>query len=281
MRDVAGVVGVGQQPVDARECQRTWTMPTSCPRGQATRLKQDHDVRQAVEAGGIGIERPSDDRGALLVDDDRADLAAVRQRFADVQVADRCEAVGAADLDLAFDAALDLLGNLDPPGSGRSRHHALQQDAVRGLLADRLLDRDELRPGLRDQATGDPMVLLVACPARNAPDDHQIDVALLGDLIDHPPERSALEQRATRDTRLDVLAHHDRTMPLSKALARLALRRNRQTLGVIVGVDLSGRGDPQVDHRALDTRLRHGIGPTGESETHRMPPNNSSTVTWL
>jgi hypothetical protein len=85
------------------------------------------------------------------------------------------------------------------------------------------------------------VILLITCPARDAPNDHQIDVALLTDLIDHPPKSRALEQRATRDARLDVLADHDRTTPLGVALARLTLRRDRQTLRVVVGVDLPSR----------------------------------------
>ncbi|HXN38668.1 MAG TPA: hypothetical protein VN892_11560, partial [Solirubrobacteraceae bacterium] len=112
--DVAGVVGVGQQSVDLRESQRLRTAPAGCACGQAAGLKQDRDVREAVQAGGVGLICPHDDRSALRVDRHGAHLAPVGQRLADVQVADGRQAVGAADLDLAFDAALDLLGDLDP-----------------------------------------------------------------------------------------------------------------------------------------------------------------------
>jgi hypothetical protein len=238
--DEPAVVGVAQKPVDLGEAERVRTTPAGRAGKQATRLKQARDVRQAVKAGGVGLERPHDDLRALRVDDHGADLAAVRQGFPNVQVADRRWAAGAADLDLAFDAALDLLGDLDPPRSRRRCHDALKQDAVRGVLADWLLDGDELGAGFRDHATGDPVVLLVSRPARDAPDDHEIDVALLGDLVDHPTKRRALEQRAARDPRLDVLADHDRAVPLGIALARLALRGDRQALRVVVGIDLPG-----------------------------------------
>lgn len=48
------------------------------PLGDGNPLTED--VSQAVEAGGVGLERPHDDRRVLWVDDDGAHLAALRQR---------------------------------------------------------------------------------------------------------------------------------------------------------------------------------------------------------
>lgn len=101
--DVPGVVRAAQQFVHTRERQRLWPEAPCRPRAQTTGLQQHGDVRQAVEPGGVGLECPYDDWAALGVDGDRAYLAAVWQRLADVQVADRCEAGCAANLDLAFD----------------------------------------------------------------------------------------------------------------------------------------------------------------------------------
>jgi DNA-binding winged helix-turn-helix (wHTH) protein len=70
-----------------------------------------------------------------VVDSYGTNLAALRQWLADVQVADRGEAVGAADLDLAFDCALDVIGYLDPTGGRDGSHDALELRArLRAVL---------------------------------------------------------------------------------------------------------------------------------------------------
>ncbi|HXA55130.1 MAG TPA: hypothetical protein VNV37_09695 [Solirubrobacteraceae bacterium] len=164
MNDETGVVGVGEQFVDPADAQRPWATTPSRPEAQTSCLQQQRNVGQAVEPGRIGLIGPLDHRPTLGVDRHGADLAALGQRFADIQIADRRQAAGAADFDLAFDAAFDLLGDLDATGGRSGRHDALQQNAVRRFLPDGLLDGEQLRAGFRYQATGDPVVLLVACP---------------------------------------------------------------------------------------------------------------------
>ncbi|MGA2454254.1 MAG: hypothetical protein ABSG93_12100 [Solirubrobacteraceae bacterium] len=192
---------------------------------QATGCQERDHVVDRIQASRVGLEAPADDLGALAINGDGAHLPAVGQRLTDVQIAQGRVAGKATDLDLAADSLFDILGDLDAPGGGYGRHDALKHDAVAGVLADRLLDRDELRAGAVDEPAGGPVILLVARPPADGPHDHEVDVASLSDVGDHLAEHFALDQVTAGYAGLDVLKYGVGTDGGGLALALLPLGR--------------------------------------------------------
>ncbi|HWY18784.1 MAG TPA: hypothetical protein VNY27_08765 [Solirubrobacteraceae bacterium] len=75
--DDPGVVRAGEHVVDARLAEWLWCAAAIAAGAQAAGIEQRHHVGRAVEAGGVGLEAPANDRRALGVEGDGADFAAL------------------------------------------------------------------------------------------------------------------------------------------------------------------------------------------------------------
>ncbi|HEY4811168.1 MAG TPA: hypothetical protein VIH71_08940 [Solirubrobacteraceae bacterium] len=132
-----------------------------------------------------------DEAAASRVGDDRGRFASVRELLDVVEVAEACPAVGAAEAGLLAQAALDVAAGLARLILVVDRHHALHVEGLWRVLADhRLDDRHQLRARLPDKLAGTEMVLDVARPSRQVPNDYVVDegrVAFIAalELIEH------------------------------------------------------------------------------------------------
>jgi hypothetical protein len=199
-------------------------------------------VGQGVVTSCVQLERQTDERSALWVDGDGADLAALGLGDADVEVAEFGHADRAAVADLLAHLVADV---------GTTRLRLVLVDGV-----DDLLDHDGLRvlthvEDGRDDASADLLqVALDHASVDRVPehsvevvDDDVVDVLLLLDPSDHLLERGPLVDAGGGAPRLDELTHDVGVQGLRLALARFPLGWDRYPLGVEVGVDLSRRGD--------------------------------------
>lgn len=116
-------------------------------------------------------------------------------------------------------------------GGGHRRHDALQQYAVRRIIANRLVDRNEPRPGPIYHAAGRPVILLVSGPAVDLPDNDVIDVLRFTNIGNQLSKYFALDEQATRKAGLNVLAYHLSVQTVGLAGALLTLRGQAQPSG--------------------------------------------------
>jgi len=201
--DPSGVVAIAQQTMKrgAFDLARRVGVPPGRPGAQTHREQVVFQFRYRILAAAEQLERGRDECVALRIELDAGDLATIRQQFGAVDVAEFGRAVGASFLRLLQDALGDVAAGFHGLVLVVEGEHALHVERLgRVLLADhRLGDRDNPRLCLLDQLDGAVMVLDVARPARQAPNDDVVDprcrvsVQPL-DLIEHLQELDALMQ---------------------------------------------------------------------------------------
>ncbi len=106
--DDADVVGIAQDPVDLRGRQRLALVLPGRSSAQALRFQYLAEAGVAELASCVELEGQLDQRCSLAIDNDDADVAAIRRNLAPVQVAELGPGRRAAGLDLLLHALLDL-----------------------------------------------------------------------------------------------------------------------------------------------------------------------------
>ncbi|HEV3322119.1 MAG TPA: hypothetical protein VG147_08025 [Solirubrobacteraceae bacterium] len=137
-----------------------------------------------------------------------------------------------------------------------------------GALVDVLGGADESGAGHLDLEQHVGVVTSVAGEAIDLPDDDVVNVALLLDAPEHDVQFGALVGLG-RLGALDVLIDHDSAVLGCLLRAALALRSDRQAIVVVVGLQLSARADPQIEHSSFDGIGWRGVSHLGKRESHR------------
>ncbi|WGP06171.1 hypothetical protein QFE97_00055 [Bacillus subtilis] len=269
--DIALVVGVGQQPVHRGDRQRLrWPLrgghADQAPGGQFVVELADGPV-----AGGVGLERPLDQRCAFGVEFDGANLTAHLVAGTDVEVADGGLAEGAAADGLLGHAFGDLGCQVPGVELCDGRHDAVQQHPGGGLV-DVLGGRDEHDPGLLKGEVDGHVVGAVAGEPVDLVDDAVGDFVGL-DVLDHPHQVGPVGGLG-RGSGVDELLHDRRAELVGFAAHRVALGGDGEAfVGAALGCLFTG-GDPQVGDRdsGADGRVDQARGRISSSRCggHRV-----------
>ncbi|HEY2767166.1 MAG TPA: hypothetical protein VGI76_02850 [Solirubrobacteraceae bacterium] len=173
--DPAGVVSVAQDALEAGVVDLLRRAADTRPGAQPEPVQLAHQFGDGVFAGGVELEGQGQVVLALRVGDGYRDAAAIGQLVYIVEVAEARPAVGASVLGLLVDAAADVLAGLHRLVLVLGGDDGLGEESGGAVVADhRLADADQLRARLVHQVAGHPVVLLVACPPAEAPDDHVV-----------------------------------------------------------------------------------------------------------
>nr|WP_310412864.1 hypothetical protein [Catenuloplanes niger] len=264
--DIAEVVAVAEQVADRVDRD-------GCAGGVAAgRLRPEARVGQGVDervesvgAGRVQLERHPDQRAALGVDRDRPDLAAL-ERLTDVEVADRRPTDRATFDDLLAHLVRDVRAGrpglvlVDRVEDGGDQ---VTDRRVLGVVH----DRDQNGPGGTEIPLGDRGVDAVPVQPGSGVDDHVVDAGLSFESRHHLAEDRASVGRGGGSAGLHELLDDLCAKLGGAALDGSPLCRERDALGVVVGVDLAGRRDPQVGESSLARRpvvmaARHGLFPS-------------------
>src|SRR4051794_8613663 len=180
--DPSGVIGIAQEAMEGGDLDfaSARRVPTGWTATQSQGVQLVAQARQRVLAGRKQLEGVSDKMAALGIEADASDLAAIRQPFDLVHVAEFGWAIGAASLGLLVDAAADVAAGFHGLVLVVESKHALHEEGLRGVVADhRLGNRDNARSGLLHQLAGAVVVLDIARPAVQRPDDHVVEPGVL------------------------------------------------------------------------------------------------------
>ncbi|HEV7762586.1 MAG TPA: hypothetical protein VGO78_26440 [Acidimicrobiales bacterium] len=190
-------------------------------------------------------------RRPLLVDHHGGDHATL-EALSDVAVAEGSQTDGATSLGLLAHLVPNVRSVL-----GRAEGIDGRQQAEGELAGRRVVDvlggRDDASASLLNLVDRGSGLNPVPVESGHLVDDHQVDVSLLLEALHH-----GLEGRPPLDVGggapwLDKLPDDLNVAHLlDPPLAGTALRRDRQALRVVVGIDLAGRGHPQVEHGPTD-----------------------------
>nr|WP_248819132.1 hypothetical protein [Frankia sp. AgB32] len=245
--DNADVVAVRQHLVHMRGLQGTFR---AFPAGAVRQAAMVEFTGQAVHRPRTGrepLESPLHKSPPVLVKDHVRDVPPVAADT-DVEIADRRETRGSAIRGFLP----HLVGNIFPAGSGLilvdHGQHPVEKLTGRCLV-------NVLRCG-HEKNTEVPQSqrergVFVPVPRETAEliDDHDIDVAVPLNAVDHRPESLAAFQVLVRGhARLDILTDHVGIRCLGFRPARDPLRRNRDAFRIIVGADLGFRRHPKVEN---------------------------------
>nr|WP_231939112.1 hypothetical protein [Brevibacterium sandarakinum] len=195
--------------------------------GQATIDEFLAQADRGVVAGGVGLERPLDQRCPLGVDLDGADFPAEFVTAGDVEVAHRGFAVGAAALGFLVHALGDFTGEVAGVELRDGGHDAVQQHP-RGGLVDVLGCGDEHDASLFEGQVDGHVVGAVAGEPVDLVDDAVGDLVGL-DVLDHPHQLRPVGL-AGGLAGVDELFADDRVQFAGRAQVRLALRGDREAL---------------------------------------------------
>ncbi|MEO7015052.1 MAG: hypothetical protein ABI067_00735 [Leifsonia sp.] len=187
-------------------------------------------------AGCVELEGQLDEGCSFFVDADGSHFAAF-EPFDGVEVPDGCSPEGAAVLGflshLVGDVCSVLAGAVLIEGC---------EDAVHELpdrcLIDRLGSADQSHAALGEVGHDNGVVVAVPGKARQLVHDDVVDVFLAPHPRQHLLEGDALRHLGRRSTRLDVFVDDGEAQLVGLLLARDALCRDGDALGVVVGVDL-------------------------------------------
>ncbi|MDQ6525563.1 hypothetical protein RB608_18230 [Nocardioides sp. LHD-245] len=212
-------------------------------------------------AGRVTFEEPRHPMGALVVDDNRAHLAAFRSTPMDVEVAEGCHAGSATVHGLLAHALLCLGGEVPRVELGDRAHDAVKEHAARRLI-DVLAAGHELCTGGSELDVDLDIIDAVARKAVNLVNDHVLD-AVLGHERQHLLQLRTVGGSGTFSG-VDELGDDDRTECLCSAQASVALGRNGEALGLAALGRLLFGTDAQIDDRhGLDTecfrRVHHAL----------------------
>ena len=109
---------------------------------------------------------------------------------------------------------------------------------------------DERDAALAQVGHDDGVVVAVACHPGQLVDNHEPDVLVLTDAGEHLLHGDPLGHLGAGAAGLDIFVN-DREAEVGRlALAGDALGWDRESFGVVIGVDLSGARNAQVDHGA-------------------------------
>nr|WP_239562544.1 hypothetical protein [Agromyces aurantiacus] len=235
--DLAEVVPVAEHPLNLRDPYRCGGARCGRPGAKPPVGEFGSDVIEGVLAGGIELERQLDERRALGVHRDGADLTAV-DPFQSVEIADRCSAERAAVLRLLTHLVRDVGAVGCRSVLIEGRQDAVHQLPLRGVV-DLFCRRDEGDPSLLKVGHDDRIVEAVASEPAELVDDDIVDVAFAANAFQHLLERNALCHLGAGPAGFDVLADDGQAELVGLAGARDPLRRNGNALWVVVGVHLS------------------------------------------
>ena len=250
--DDAGVVRVGQETVDGGDGEGVGRGALGgWPSGQAQVGQLLLEVLAGVVAGGVELEGFADEGCPLGVEPDGVDAAAL-DGLDDVEVAQGCGADGAALLDLAqqLDADVGSVGGAAVLVDGGQ--HAVDELTLRGFV-DVLGGGDEGDVGLAQLHHGDGVVEAAAVEAGELVDHDAVDIATRVEALEHGLELGAVDGLGAAAPQLDVLVDDGDAELLGLGQADFALGGDGEALGVVVGVDLRGGRDAQVEHGGLGT----------------------------
>nr|WP_295688671.1 hypothetical protein [uncultured Brevibacterium sp.] len=241
--DAALVVGVGEHFVDRRQHRRLGG-PLRGGHGRQTPVDQLlTQADRGVVTGGVGLERPSHQRGTVGVHLDGADLAAEFVAAGDVEVAHGCFAVGAATERLLVHALGDLASEVAGVELRDGRHDAVQQHPRRSLV-DVLGRGDEHDPGLFEGEVDGHVIGAVAGEPVDLVDDAVCDLVRL-DVLDHPHQFGPVGL-AGGLAGVDELLGDDGVQVAGLAQIRLPLGGDREALGTAAAFGLFLGGHAQV-----------------------------------
>nr|WP_257930158.1 hypothetical protein [Brevibacterium sp. 239c] len=212
-------------------------------RGQATVDEFFTQADGGVVPGGVGLERPSHQRGTVGVDLDGADVAAEFVAAGDVEVAHGCFAVGAATERFLVHALGDFASEVAGVELRDGGHDAVQQHPRRGLV-DVLGRGHEHDPGLFEGEVDGHVVGAVAGEPVDLVDDAVGDVVGL-DVLDHPHQLGPVGL-AGGLAGVDELYGDDRVEVSGLAQVRLPLGGDREALGTAAAFGLFLGGHAQV-----------------------------------
>nr|WP_232822598.1 hypothetical protein [Glycomyces dulcitolivorans] len=248
--DAAQIPAVAKQPPDGLDRDRP-TAGHVLPRtGAKPRLRdRSLEVLESVPPRRVELEHHGDERRPLGVDRDSPDFAAV-DLLPHVQVPERGEA-----RDTTAGCLRGQLVSHVRPRRARlvlvhtveDRGHQITDVAVLGVIH----DRDELHPELPELPPSDRRIGRIAVHARARVNDDGVHILGVADPRHHLLELRPAVNGHPRFAGLKVFVEDLEPEILGLLEARLALRRNGVPLGVVVGVDLTSRGHPQVQHRSL------------------------------
>ena len=232
------VIGVLEQRGELRPRQRLFGPRRRRPGPQPALGQRRQERVDGVGAGAVGGEGPAHVRGALGIDLDRAEFAALNH-LADVEVADGCAGRRAASLRLLDEPLLRLGRQVGRVELGIGGDDGVHEPADRRAV-DVLGHRDQLDPGFVQRVGDRRVVVAVASEAIDLVDDHVIEVSL-----GLKPRQQLLQLRAVGGLRrlapVGVLGD-DLGIQLGRLrLARLALGRDRVALRLPAPGRLRGR----------------------------------------
>nr|WP_246063282.1 hypothetical protein [Blastococcus colisei] len=151
---------------------------------QAADFQFSSQLEERPVAGGVGPVGPGDQRAALRVDCDGADLATLVVDGPDVAVAERRPVRRAAGASLLAHALDDLVGQVARVELGDGAHDPVQQHAA-GRLVDVLGSRHQRHPGLLQCQVDLDVVDAVAGQPVDLVDDDEGD-RVFQDVRQHP-----------------------------------------------------------------------------------------------
>lgn len=202
---------------------------------------------ERVVAGVVQLEGELYERRPLVVEDDGADHPAVGVVDV-VEIPD----LGAAESPASAGFLPHLVGDV---GAGLAGLVLVEggQDAVHELSDGRVIDRfgggDERDAALAEVSHDDGVVVAVPRHAGEHVDDDVVDITLSAHACQHPLECFPFGHLRRRAAGLDILIDDGQAQVLGLAQARLPLGRDRDALGVVVGLNLPSGGHAQVDDR--------------------------------
>nr|WP_240195942.1 hypothetical protein [Nocardioides faecalis] len=203
--------------------------------------------RQTVAASGVQLEGHEDERRSHGIDDDRPNRPAL-ESLGGVEVADRCAKDGAASSRLLAHLVLDVFAvgaRLEAVEDGQEASHGFAERGVVDVLGGRDHGHAKLPQFQQHGAVLHP----VPVHPGSGVDEHVVDVAVLADAFEHLLEDRSCGNSGGALTRLNVLVDDLHAVFPGLFDAAAPLGWDRDALGVVVGVDLAGRGHAQVQHR--------------------------------
>ncbi|HEV3322089.1 MAG TPA: hypothetical protein VG147_07875 [Solirubrobacteraceae bacterium] len=255
-RHYADVVVVVQHLVNLAPTQRHRSALRGHAAPQTGFLKHVAQAGDRVVAGRVCLEGHLYQRGAVGVDGDGADFAAL-DALAGVDVADWGLAERATVGVLAGEPHLDLLGIAAGAEGVDSRHDGVEQSPG-GRVVGALQSGLQLAAVTLDLPQQPERIEVIARDSREVVED-DVGRPKLGELGQH-----VLERRAPRvgpgAPRLHELGDDARPELLSVALTGLTLAGDRVALRVMRLVHLTVTGHPQIHHRCWG---RMGNGEVG------------------
>ncbi|HKR82496.1 MAG TPA: hypothetical protein VJR27_05895 [Candidatus Saccharimonadales bacterium] len=201
---------------------------------------------EGVVAGGVEPETFRDERPHDGVDDDEPDVFAFGP-FADVLVAERRFAGGAADLDLFAEALAGFFAEVAGVELGDGGHDAVHELAA-GRLVDVLGSRDQLDAVLGQEDADLHVVFAVAGQPVEFVHDDVLDRRVFGDALEQRLEFGPVAG-AGAFALVDELGDDLGVQFARFAGAILPLRLDTETLVVVAGIGLFAGGDPVVGER--------------------------------